>query len=336
MNFQRRRLLEASGVALAGLAGCADLDSDDGRSAGNGGQSSTAGEPLELDFGEGARFSNDSGVALSVELSNPRLLETVSVVRDGEIYVDSPESRPYFLFVTVRVANEGSSAIDPPRGLFFEAEGREVDGAAIRTQGQRYRDIGELAPGEGAEGTIAFPAPDGDGAGTVSLKFQVLLESPPARWTFDFADVPRETADLEKEGLGETATVRAGNHAYEFTPTAVRVTTAYTDGDGNEHTAPSGSTFVLVEARSENVGSEPVKLPNPYDVRLAADGSVYRGGQYKDAAERYEGQVDPYPPGESQAGVFLFDVPDAASSLTLQLAIGNQTFVTWPAEPGGG
>ena len=81
MNFQRRRLLQASGLALAGLAGCSGLP-DDGRSGG-GGQSPTPGGPLDLEFGEGAQFSNDRGVALAVEMSNPRLLETVPVAPDG-------------------------------------------------------------------------------------------------------------------------------------------------------------------------------------------------------------------------------------------------------------
>jgi hypothetical protein len=73
-----------------------------------------------------------------------------------------------------------------------------------------------------------------------------------------------------------------------------------------------------------------VKLPTPYDVRLDADGEIARGSQYEDAAARYQGQVDPYEPGESQEGIFLFEVAESASEYTLRLAIGNQTFVTWP------
>jgi hypothetical protein len=335
MQIRRRRLLQASGVVLTGLAGCSGGDDGDtdggGESSGSdSGGSGETGEPLDLQFGDGAEFSSDSGVALQVAMADPRLVETVPVVRDGEIYVDSPESTPYFLFVDVVVANEGESAIEPPRGLYFEADGQEVEREAIRTPGQRYRDIGELAPGESAEATIAFPSPDGSGTGTVSLRFQTLLESPPARWTFDFADVPRESVGLTKEGLGETATIRAGDYGYAFTPTAARETTAYTDGDGNEYSAPDGSKFVLVEATAENVGEEPVNLPNPYDIRLDADGTIARGSQYQDAAARYQGQVEPYPPGASQDGILLFEVPESASTYTLRLAVGNQTFVTWP------
>jgi len=331
MQIPRRRLLQTSGAVLAGVAGCSGDDGGDtGGSGGENSGSDEQGEPLDLEFGEGAEFSNDSGVRFQVGMSNPRLVETVPVVRDGEMYVDSPESQPYFLFVNVVVANEGESSIEPPRGLYFEADGQEVEREAIRVPGQKYRDIGELAPGESAEATIAFPAPDGTGTGTVSLRFQVLLESPPARWTFDFEEVSRESVDLSKEGLGDTATVTTGDYGYEFTPTAARETDAYTYGDGNEHAAPDGSTFVLVEARAENVGEEPVKLPNPYGVRLDADGEIARGSQYEDAAERYQGQAEPYAPGESQEGIFLFEVAESASSYTLRLAIGNQTFVTWP------
>ena len=35
-----------------------------------------------------------------MELSNPRLRETVAVLSDGEIFVDSPADTRYFLFVT--------------------------------------------------------------------------------------------------------------------------------------------------------------------------------------------------------------------------------------------
>lgn len=341
MNIQRRRLLQASGVVLTGLAGCSstgeesDPDGGGGEDTGGSGGSSSSGEPLDLDFGEGAEFSNDSGVRLQVGMADPRLVETVPVVRDSEIIVDSPESQPYFLFVQVAVANEGESAIEPPRGLYFEADGREAEREAIRTPGPKYRDIGELSPGESAEATIAFPAPDGSGTGTVSLRFQTLLESPPARWSFDFESVPRESVDLTKEGLGDTATVSAGDYGYDFTPTGARETTAYTYGDGKEHAASAGAKFVLVDARAENVGEEPVNLPNPFDVRLDADGTVARGTQYEDAGERYQGQVDPYAPGESQEGVLLFEVPESASSYTLRLAVGNDTFVTWPLTVSG-
>jgi hypothetical protein len=179
-------------VVLTGLAGCSGSDEGNTGGTGESGGSDETGEPLDLEFGEGAEFSNDSGVRFQVAMDNPRLVETVPVVRDSEIYVDSPESQPYFLFVDVVVANEGESTIEPPRGLYFEADGQEVEREAIRVPGQQYRDIGELAPGESAEATIAFPAPEGSGTGTVSLRFQVLLESAPARWTFDFDEISRE------------------------------------------------------------------------------------------------------------------------------------------------
>ncbi|MDZ7731244.1 MAG: hypothetical protein U5K37_10420 [Natrialbaceae archaeon] len=256
------------------------------------------GEPLELAFGEGAEFTNDSGVTFQVLLSNPRLIETVAVTREREIYVDSPESRPYFLFVRVQVANEGDSAIDPPSGLTFEADGESIDRTVIRTPEQRYRDIGELAPGEQDAGIIAFPAPDGSGTGTVSLKFQRLLESPPARWAFDFSNLPREGTDLTRDELGDPVTVEAGDHAYEFTPTDAWTSSTYTGSDGTEHTAPDGSTFVMVEATAENVGEVPVKLPTPYDVRLGADDSIARGSPYEGAEPAYEGRVEcPTSPG---------------------------------------
>lgn len=335
MNVPRRRLLQASGVALVGTAGCLGLTNDGGGSdGGDDGGTGTSGDGMELDFGEGAEFTNGEDVKLQVAMAEPRLVETVPVVNDGEISVDSPESKPYFLFVRVRVANEGSSPIDPPSGLYFEADGAEVERTFVRTPGTKYRNVDELAPGESATATIAFPAPGDADTGSVALKFQTLLESPPARWTFDFADVPRESTDRTNDGVGDTYGIDADGSAYEFTPTAARETTAYTYGDGSEHAASAGSKFVLVEARAENVGEEPVKLPNPYDVRLDADGTVVRGTKYKDPEGRYQGRVDPYPPGESQSGVLLFEVPESASTYTLRLAIGNQTFVTWPFEAG--
>ncbi|WEL18158.1 hypothetical protein SVXHr_1997 [Halorhabdus sp. SVX81] len=335
MDISRRRLLAGGGAVLAGLAGCSSLageDSPSNDSANGAGGTGSDGDALELDFGEGAEFTNDAGVTLQVGMADPRLVETVPVVRDNEIAVDSPESRPYFLFVRVRVANEGSSSIEPPRGLFFTADGQEVKRSFVRTPGQKYRDIGELSPGESAEATIAFPSPDGSGTGNVALRFQTLLKSPPARWTFDFADLPRESTDLTNDGLGDPFTIDTGGYAYEFTPTAARETATYADGDGTEYTAPSGSKFVLVEAKAENIGEEPVKLPTPYDVRLEADGSISRGTEYGIPEKRYEGQVNPYQPGESQAGVLLFEVPESAANYTLRLAIGNETFVTWPVE----
>jgi len=336
MRRSRRGLLQACGATLIGIAGCSSPDSE-GVTA-TPGDSDTAGDPgspagaLELEFGEGAEFTNDGDVKLQVMLSNPQFVETAPVVTDSQIHVDSPESKPQFFTVQVFVANEGSTALSPPKGLYFRVDGEAVDRSFVRTSDQQYREIDDLSPGDSATGTIAFPAPAGPGTGTVALQFQTLLDSPPARWTFDFADVPQTSTDLSRDGLGESVTVDAGPYAYEFTPLDARETTAYTDASGTEHTASAGSTFVVIEARSENVGEEPVRLPTPYSVRLAADGSIYRGQQYANVAERYEGRVDPYRPGDEQAGNLLFEVPDAASRYTLRLAIGNDTFVTWPLD----
>jgi hypothetical protein len=334
MTVDRRRLVAASGVALAGLAGCSSMPGGESNGDGDGGGGGgTSGEPLELDFGEGAVFRNDEDVRLEVGMANPRLVETVPVVQDGEIAVDSPESKPFFLFVDVRVSNQGSSSIEPPSGLYFEADGESVEREFVRTPGRKYRDVGELASGERVAATIAFAAPGDAETGAVSLEFQTLLDSPPARWTFDFADVERESRDLTRSGLGEPFRIETGQYGYEFTPTAARETTTYTDDDGTEHAASAESKWVLVEATAENVGEEPVNLPNPYDVRLAADGSVSRGTQYATADGRYAGQVDPYSSGATQSGSLLFEVAESASSYTLRLAIGNETFVTWSVDP---
>ncbi|WP_159077018.1 DUF4352 domain-containing protein [Halococcoides cellulosivorans] len=338
MHRSRRGLLQACGATLMAIAGCSSPESDSEgvtstpEDSDSAGESGAPEEAIDLEFGEGAEFTNDGDVKLQVILSNPQLVETAPVVTDSQIYVDSPESKPQFFTVQVFVANEGSATLSPPKGLYFRVDGEEVDRSFVRTSGQTYRDIGDLSPGDSATGTIAFPAPAGPATGTVALRFQTLLESPPARWTFDFADVPQTSTDLSRDGLGASVTVDAGPYAYEFTPLDAHETTAYTDASGTEHTASAGSTFVVVEARSENVGDEPVKLPNPYSVRLAADGSIYRGQRYANAADRYEGRVDPYRPGDDQAGKLLFEVPDAASRYTLRLAIGNDTFVTWPLD----
>ena len=330
-----RRAFLASSATVSCLAGCVSLPGGDDEPTGQSDPDSTSDTPegaLELSFGEGAAFTNDQGVKLAVEMANPRLRETVPVVRDGEVIVDSPESTQYFLFVAVTVVNEGDSSIKPPSGLYFDTDGEEVERTFIRTPGPKYRDIGELAAGESATATIAFAAPAGAEAGTVALRFQTLLESPPARWTFDYADVPKQAADLTRDGLGDTQTVGKDGYAYSFTPTEVRTTTAYTYGDGNEHTAPDGSQFVLLSVNTENVGKEAVKLPTPYDIRLDADGSVVRAGRFKRAEERYPGRADLTPPGESLSGVLLYEVPASASSFTVRLAVGNQTFSTWPIE----
>lgn len=333
MPLSRRALL-ATGAAVPCMAGCLGLSGgDDGT---NGPSDTTADTPegaVELAFGEGAVFTNERGVKLAVKISNPQLRETVAVVRDGEITVDSPEETQYFLFVSVRVANRGDSPIEPPSGLYFRTDGQEVERTFIRTPGEKYRDIDRLAPDEAATATIAFPAPADAATGTVALRFQTLLESPPARWTFDYADVPTQTADLARDGLGATLTVGKNAYAYSFTPTDARITTGYMYGDDQQHTAPDGSQFVLVSVRARNVGDEPVKLPTPFDIRLGADGSVSRPGQFERNDERYPGRVDLTSPGDALSGVLLYDVPASASSFTVRLAVGNETFATWPIEP---
>lgn len=327
MTRSRRSLL-ATSAGLA-LAGCLGLSGSGETSNPPAGTEETPGEPLEFSFGEGAVFTNDEGLQIAVRMLNPLLRETVPVVRDGAVIVDSPEETRYFLFVTVEVANEGEIAFKPPGGLSFRTDGRAVDRTFIQTPGQKYRDIGNLAPGESATGTIAFQAPEDFETGAVSLRFRTLVESPPARWTFGTDDVPTHTTDLSADGLGETITVGKDAFAYAFTPTSVRTTTAYTDDDGREHTAPDGSQFVLLDVRAENVGEEPVKLPTPYDVRLEADGTVHRRGQYEGGGG-YPGRVELTPPGGALEGVLLYEVPSSASSFTIRLAVGNETFAEWP------
>lgn len=339
MSSTRRRFLSES-VAVAALVGCLgdSSDSSDGDQGGDpdgnsGDDESGGGESLELNFGEGGVFTNDGSIELAVVISNPRLRSSVAVVESGnDIYVDSPESAEYFFFADVTLRNDGSAAIDPPRGLYFETDGEEVDRAVIRTPGQTYREIGELAPGESAAGTIAFPAPAEAETATVTLRFQALLESPPAHWTTDYADLDRTSTDLSRDGLGESITIEVGDYAYEFTPTEARTADSYTYGDGQEHAAPANSTFLLLSVRSESVGEEPVKLPTPYEVRIVADGSTIRSSQFQREAKRYPGRVDPTPPGEHISGTLLYEIPEATSSVTVRLAVGNQTFATWPVD----
>jgi hypothetical protein len=334
-----RRTLLVTAATVPTVSGCLGLGEDGPEDSGgspDGADDGTTAGALELDFGERVMFTNDQGVKLAMELSNPRLRETVAVLRDGNIIVDSPEDTRYFLFVTATVANEGESALEPPGGLSFRTDGATVERTFVRTPGRKYRDIGELAPGESATATIAFPAPADADTGTVSLSFQTLFQSPPARWTFDYADVPTEAADLERDGLGDPIIVEKDAYAYEFTPVEAHVTRSYSYGGGQEHTAPEGSQFALVTARAENVGDQPVKLPTPYDVRLDADGSSHRAGRFKRADERYPGRVELTPPGEAIEGVLPYEVPASASSFTLRFAVGNETFASWPIQPESG
>lgn len=330
----RRKFLGVSVAAtvLTGCLGDGDDSTADDPDDTSGGENATDGS-LELAFGEGGVFTDDDSIELVVEISNPRLRTTVPVVGDGnDIYVDSPESSEYFIFADVALQNDGSAPIDPPRGLYFETDGEEVDRAAIRTPGQKYRDIGELDPGDTATGTIAFPAPAEAETATITLRFQGLLDSEPAHWSTDYADLERSSTDLTRDGLGESITIEAGEYAYEFTPTAARTTTSYTYGDEQEHAASGGSTFLLLSAESETVGEKPVKLPTPYEIRIAADGSEVRADQFKREDERYGGRVDPTAPGEKISGTLQYEIPASTSSVTVRLAVGNQTFATWPVD----
>lgn len=333
MSNTRRTFLGGS-LAAATLAGClgdGEGSSDDSSNGGPDSGKRSTGDGLELNFGEAGVFTDDSGVELGVEIGNPRLRTSIPVVTgDGEINVDSPESSEYFFFADVALRNDGSSSIDPPRGLYFRADGEEVDRAAIRVPGQKYRNIGELAPGESATGTIAFPAPAEAETARVTLRFQALRKSEPAHWTADYADIEKSSTDLSRDGLGESITIEAEDLAYEFTPLEVRKTGSYTHGDGEEHSASTGSTFALLTTRAESVGEEPVKLPTPYDIRLGADGEEVRSDQFEREDERYEGRVDPTQPGESIEGTLLYEIPESASELTVRLAVGNKTFATWP------
>lgn len=331
-----RRTFLAGSVAVASLAGClGDSDeSTDGNPADEpgGGGNGTEGS-LELAFGDGGVFTDEDSIELVVEISNPRLRTTVPVVGDGnDIYVDSPESSEYFIFADVALRNDGSAPIDPPSGLYFETDGEEVDRAAIRTPGRKYRDIGELAPGDDATGTIAFPAPAEAETATITLRFQGLLDSEPAHWSTDYADLERSSTDLSRDGIGESITIEADEYAYEFTPTEARTTTSYTYGDGKKHAASDGSTFLLLSARSETVGEKPVKLPTPYEITIVADGSEIRSDQFEREDERYEGRVDPTAAGEDISGTLLYEIPASTSSVTVRLAVGNQTFATWPVD----
>jgi len=324
-----RRSVLASAAALTTLAGCLDLSGDDDGPTPLGTADTPEGA-VGFSFGETAVFTDDQGTELEVTMSDPRLQETVTVVRDAELYVDSPAETRYFLFADVELANTGSAPVRAPRGLYFEADGEAVQRAAIRVPGRRYRDVDELAPGEDATATVAFPAPAEATTATVELRFTGPIDSPPARWTLAYGDVSTKTTDLTRDGLGTPVTVEAGDHGYSFTPTAVETTTAYTDDDGQEHAAPDGRQFVLLSVRAESVGSAPTKLPTPFTVRLGVGDSLVRSSPYKRASAAYPGRVDPTPPGESLSGVLLYETARDVRSARVSLAVGNETSVTWP------
>lgn len=335
MRLTRRRYLLAGSATFTSVSGCisgsdsggSDQVEDTSTAAGD----SEPGEPLTLEFAETAVFTNDEAVELEVTPTEARLTEAIVVGGKGgidQVSAFTPDADDaLYLLVTFRLTNAGSAQTKVPGGLFFTANGKQVSRTIRDVPGRNYDDLSMVEAGETVEGTVVFEVPADAESGLVEAKFRTLFQSPPVRWELDLGDVARQTYDFDGQAPGEPIEFGTEEYRYTFAALGASETTSYAGSDGEERTAAEGSTFVHVEVQSENVGTSPVTLPTAYGMRLLADGSEIKAGQYEGSDDQYTGGKTG--PGEGQRGIVEFEVPESTAEYTLQVEFGNGPVGTW-------
>lgn len=333
MHLSRRHYLVAGGATLATLAGCSTGSGTQGSGTdehNDAGTPETDG-PLTLEFGESAVFTNDEGIELVVTPTEARSTEAIVTGGKEQVYADGPDADDaLYLLVTFRLENTGSQNTKVPGGLFFRSNGSEVERTITRLPGERYDDIDWVDAGDTATGTVVFEVPEDAESGAVAAKFRTTFNSPPVRWEFDLDDIPREAYDFDELSPGEAIELGTEENRYSFAALGATETTSYDGPDGEEHAAGSGKKFVLVEVESENVGESTVTLPTAYNMRLRTDDDEIQAGRYRRGDDRYDG--GPHDAGGVRTGLVLFEVPDSASSYSLQVEFGNGPTGTWELE----
>lgn len=331
MELSRRRYLLAGGSAFTALAGCTGTDSpnggddDSGNTPGGGGS-----DPLYLEFGETAVFYDDDGLELQATPTDAWLAEASVFGADGHVRTYGPNSSDVLLlFVEFQVTNAGANETQAPEGLSWEADGggRTVDRTSIRAPGGNYGYVNRVGAGETITGTAPFEVDPSTESGSVILEFSGIITSPPVYWSLDLTEVPVERYDLDGLSPGESVDLGTEEYSYSFTALGTETISSYTDYNGQTMTPADGNTFLLVEVQAENVGTEPVMLPLGLNMNVLADGSEIASSYYGDLDERYD--ADTVDPGVVVQGDVLFEVPETASTFTLQVPFGNYLVGTW-------
>lgn len=337
MQLSRRQCLIAGGATVTALAGCT---SGSGTAGGSGDDEETSTDavgrttssgPLRLKFGETAVFTNDEAVELEVTPTDARLTEAIITGGKGgndQVYATSPDDPDsLYLLVTFELRNAGSSETKIPGGLFFTASGEQVSRTVREVPGQNYGDLDWVEPGETVRGTVLFETPADAESGVVEARFRTLFQSPPVEWELGLSELPRKTFDFEGKSPGEAIELGTEEYRYSFTALGTTESTEYEASNEGTQTPADGNKFVFVEVESENVGTSPVTLPSPYDMRLVTADSKFEAGTHKNLDERYRG--GPSDPGEVRTGDVLFEVPESVSSYTLQVEFSNGPIGTW-------
>lgn len=332
MGLSRRGYLLAGGTVLStSVAGCQGR-SESAATEASSGETERSGEadPLDLQFGETAVFTNDAAVELHVTPTAARLTEAVVVGREstGVVFANVPDSADsLYLLVTFHLENKGSEKTKIPNGLSFSANGQGGRETMSDFPTQAYGKLDWLDSADSVEGTALFEVPADADSGVVSATFQTLFDSPPVNWTLDLASLSVTRYDVEGKRPGEAVELGTEAYSYSFAALGVRETNSYETGGGEKHTAADGKTFALVEVESENVGSEPVTVPTAFGMRLVTADDEAEAGEYQRTEERYDGgETDP---GAVRTGEVLFELPESASEYTFEVELAHGLVGTW-------
>ncbi|WP_324758576.1 DUF4352 domain-containing protein [Haloarcula sp. GH36] len=102
---------------------------------------------------------------------------------------------------------------------------------------------------------------------------------------------------------------------------AIELIDSYTYDSGDNtytHSASDGSQFALVTFRSKNHGSQPIDVPELFEIYLLDSRNQYESGSYRQETDEYDGGT--LFSGAVKRGIILYEIPDSVTKSDLRVA----------------
>lgn len=338
MEFSRRRLLLLSSAGVAGLAGCSETsvnspDGQDGTNGGSDGDSESGGtQGGSFELGQTAEFTVGEDTAIDFTPTRAILHEAFVYSTSGSLFSEVPErSGRLFLTIEIKAKNTGSESFRPPSTIVFTSGGTQYDLTYTSAYSESsFAQYSEIQPGASRTGWVVFEIPSSATKGSLIAEFQTVTGSATGKWSVDLSDADKKILDIEELSSGESASIGTETTSYSMSALSVEETQSY-DYSIDEYSyteeAGDGKKFILVTVQSENTGERTVSVPSTYGMSLISDGSQYDAGRYRDDDDAYEGGE--ISSGITRRGIVQFEVPESASSYTLQADLTQDLKATW-------
>ena len=302
-----------------------DTGSEEGE---NTGEDEGSEDDAVFELGETAAFSRD-GQELEFQAHNARLTNVLTYNLDATLFSEVPRS-DLFLLVDATIENVGDETAWVPSTIDLVVDGAQYEQSFVGESAidSPYSNFTELRQSVEQTGTLVFSIPDVSAGARLFVEWG-SFETATGEWQFDLAGVEREIHDYSGNSVGESVAFGTDERQYQLTVADIELTKTYTyegySGTQREQ-ASGGQQWAIATIEVENTGSATVSVPSTFEMRLVVDNQQYDQAVYLGEGGHSGGNLSQ---GSSTEGVVLYEVPDSASEVRLEIDLTQDVTAVW-------